>query len=260
VTVGGGVVGDLGGFVASTYMRGLALFHVPTTLLAQVDASIGGKTAVNLRRGKNLVGTFHRPRGVFIDPMTLASLPQREFVGGLAEVAKAAMIRDAELFAYLEANAAAILAREPGPLEEIVFRAASVKAAVVEEDEREAGLREILNYGHTVGHAIEAAAGFKGHHGEAVSAGMEAEAKIATDLGILAPDATAAQGRLIESLGLPRRVSGVSRTKVRDAMSADKKSRDGRLRFALPEAVGRARFGVEVPDETVDAALAMVLS
>ncbi len=260
VTVGGGVVGDLGGFVASTYHRGIALFHVPTTLLAQVDASIGGKTGVNLRQGKNLVGTFYAPRAVFVDPMTLASLPRRHFVAGLAEVAKCAMIRDAELFGFLEANVAGILAHESGPVEEILFRSASVKAAVVTEDEKESGVRAILNYGHTVGHAIEAAGRYsKVHHGEAVSIGMEAEARIARDLGIFSTEGVERQARLLDSLGLPRRAKGFSGKKVRAAMSVDKKNREGHLRFALPEGIGTARIDVEVPEELVGAALEAVL-
>ncbi len=257
VAVGGGVVGDLGGFVASTYMRGLPLFHVPTTLLAQVDASIGGKTAVNLPQGKNLVGTFYQPRAVFLDPDTLSSLPARDYVGGLAEVVKCAMIRDAELFAVLEKNVDPLLRRDVAILEEVVYRSASIKAAVVQEDERESGVRAILNYGHTVGHAIESASGFRVHHGEAVAIGMHAESAMARELGILSAEAATAQGRLLLRLGLPLKNSQIPPRKVLAAMAFDKKSLEGRLKFALAEAIGWARFGVEVPDEIARKALGL---
>jgi 3-dehydroquinate synthase len=261
LTVGGGVVGDLGGFVASTFMRGIPLFHVPTTLLAQVDASIGGKTAVNLPEGKNLVGTFYQPRAIFSDVDTLHSLPKRDFIGGLAEAIKCAMVGDGELFSFLSQNSEAILRREPQPLEEILFRCASFKATIVAQDEKEAGLRAILNYGHTIGHGIEAAGEFqKFHHGEAVAIGLIAEAAIATSLSILSPEIASQQRALIELYGLPIRASGLSTKTVFEAMMRDKKTRDGRLRFALPEAMGRARFGVEAPEEIVQSALSAVLS
>lgn len=260
VTVGGGVVSDLGGFVASTYMRGIEVFHVPTTLLSQVDAAIGGKTAVNLPEGKNLVGTFHQPRAVFIDPMALATLEQRDFVGGLAEVVKCAMIQDAELFAYLDTHVDGILRRTQAALLEIIHRSVSVKASVVEQDEKEKGLREVLNYGHTVGHAIEAATGFRGHHGEAISVGMDAEARMACSIGILPGEVVVSQSRLLRSLGLPTQIPPLPIKKLLAVMQHDKKARDGALRFALPEAVGRARTGVEVPEPVIESALASVLA
>ena len=185
VAVGGGVVTDLGGFVGSTYMRGLPLFLVSTTLLGQVDAAIGGKTAVNLPQGKNLVGTFYQPRAVFCDPAALRTLPPREYVSGLGEVAKYVMIRDADLGGFIEGNIEAIRKRDPGVLEEIVGRCAAIKAEVVSQDERESGLRAILNYGHTIGHALEAAGGYKTlYHGEAISIGMEAEAFLSMEMGM----------------------------------------------------------------------------
>lgn len=251
VTVGGGVVGDLGGFVASTYMRGLPLFHVPTTLLAQVDASIGGKTAVNLPQGKNLVGTFYQPRAVFLDPDTLASLPNRDYVGGLAEVVKCAVIRDAELFALMDKNVDTLLRRDTTILEEIIYRTASIKAAVVREDERESGVRAILNYGHTIGHALEAATGYRLYHGEAVAIGMVVEAAMARTMGMFSEKEELAQQHLLVRLGLTLRPPHPSPKRMLAAMEFDKKSREGRLKFALPEAIGRARFGVEVPDELV---------
>ncbi len=259
VAVGGGVVTDLGGFVASTYMRGVGWVAAPTTLLGQVDAALGGKTAVNLPQGKNLVGTFHQPRAVLCDPLALRTLPPREFVGGLAEVVKYGMIRDAELFGSLEREMAGILKRAPRILEEVVHRCASIKAAIVEEDERETGLRAILNYGHTFGHALEAAGAFRRlHHGEAVSVGMEAEAILAMEMGLAPLETLAAQNRLLKLCGLPTRMKGLQRRKVLSAMSLDKKSVGGRPRFVLPEAVGRVRHGVEVPPNLITAALRTV--
>ncbi len=261
VAVGGGVVTDLGAFAASTWMRGLPLFLVPTTLLAQVDAAIGGKTGVNLPQGKNLVGTFYQPLGVFCDPATLRTLPAREYVGGLGEVAKYGMIRDAPLLPFLEEHIASIRAREASVLEEIVHRCASIKAGVVEADEKESGLRAILNYGHTIGHGLEAAGGYRRlHHGEAVAVGMEAEAFVAGEMGLAPPEALAAQARALETCGLPTRIRGLSTRRVLEAMRLDKKNADGRLRFVLPEAVGRVRFGVEVPPDLVAAALRAVTS
>jgi 3-dehydroquinate synthase len=259
VAVGGGVVTDLGAFVASTWMRGVPLFLVPTTLLGQVDAAIGGKTAVNLPEGKNLVGTFYQPRAVFSDPEVLRTLPEREFVGGMAEVVKYGMIRDADLLGCLERNLAGLKGRDPAVLEEIVGRCSAIKAAVVEEDEKESGLRAILNYGHTIGHGIEAAGGYRTlHHGEAVSVGMEAEAILAMELGLAPLETLAAQNRILKLVGLPTRVRRIPRARVLRAMQLDKKGRDGRPRFVLPEAVGRVRWGVEVPPEIVRAALRTV--
>jgi 3-dehydroquinate synthase len=259
VAVGGGVITDLGGFVASTYMRGLPLFLVPTTLLGQVDAAIGGKTAVNLTQGKNLVGTFHQPRAVLLDPQVLATLPAREYVSGLGEVAKYVIIRDAELGATIERNIEAIRKREPAVLEEIVHRCAAIKAEIVSQDERESGLRAILNYGHTIGHALEAAGNYRTlHHGEAISIGMEAEAILSMELGIAPLEVLAAQNKLLKLCGLPTRVRKMSQRKVLAAMKLDKKGIDGRLRFVLPEAVGKVRWPVEVPASLISAALRTV--
>ncbi len=259
VAVGGGVITDLGAFAASTWMRGIPLFLVPTTLLAQVDAAIGGKTGVNLPHGKNLVGTFYQPLGVFCDPAVFRTLPAREYVGGLGEVVKYGMIRDASLLPFIERNVRAILERQEGVLDEIVFLCASIKARVVESDEKESGLRAILNYGHTIGHGLEAAGGYrKLHHGEAVAVGMEAAAFIAREMGLATPETLAAQTRVLRLCGLPTRVKGLSRKKVLDAMRLDKKNAGGRFRFVLPEAVGRVRFGIEVPPDLVAAALRTV--
>ena len=256
---GGGMVGDLAGFAASIWMRGVAYYAIPTTLLAQVDASIGGKTAVNLPEGKNLVGTFHQPAAVFIDPLLLVSLPPREFVAGLAEVVKYGVIRDARLFADVERHMPALLKRDPRRLEEIIGRCVRIKAAVVEEDEREAGLRAILNYGHTVGHAIEKAGRYRRwHHGEAVSIGMEAEAVIAMHLKLAPLEMVAAQNRVLKLCGLPTRLERGSRETVLWAIAYDKKVRNGRARFVLPERIGRVRWGVDVPDAVLVEALETV--
>ncbi len=259
VAVGGGVITDLGGFVASTYMRGIPLFLVSTTLLGQVDAAIGGKTAVNLTQGKNLVGTFYQPRAVLLDPEVLGSLPEREYVSGLGEVAKYVIIRDPELGATIERSIEAVRKRDPAVLDEIVHRCAAIKAQIVSEDERESGIRAILNYGHTIGHALEAAGNYRTlHHGEAISIGMEAEAILSMELGIAPLELLAAQNRLLKLCGLPTRVRKMSQKKVLAAMKLDKKGVDGRLRFVLPEAVGKVRWPVEVPLSLISAALRTV--
>ena len=259
VAVGGGVITDVGGFVASTYMRGIPSILVPTTLLGQVDAAIGGKTGVNLSHGKNLVGTFSQPSLVLCDPEALKTLPRREYVSGLGEVVKYGMIRDAALFEVLEKNIEGIRARDAAVLDEVVYRCAVIKADVVSRDERESGGRAILNYGHTIGHALEAAGNYRAlHHGEAVSIGMEAEAVIAMKLGIAPLEVLAAQNRLLKLCGLPTRARKLPQKKVLAALKLDKKNVAGKTRFVLPEAVGKVRWGVEVPPDLVLSALRTV--
>jgi 3-dehydroquinate synthase len=259
--VGGGVITDLGGFVASTYMRGIRVCLYPTTLLGQVDAAIGGKTGINLPQGKNLVGTFYQPALVGCDATVLKTLPDREYVSGLGEVVKYGMIRDATLFEFIDRNLAAIRGREPEVLDEIVHRCAAIKADVVAKDEKESGERAILNYGHTIGHALEAAGNFKTlHHGEAVAIGMEAEAILAMELGIAPLEVLAAQNRVLKLCGLPTRVKKMPEKKVLAALRLDKKNVSGRTRFVLPEAVGKVRWGVEVPSDLIAAALRTVTS
>jgi len=251
VAVGGGVIGDLAGFVAATFARGLPIWQVPTTLVAQVDSAIGGKTGINLRHGKNLVGAFLQPRGVFADTDSLATLPHREYVSGLAEVVKYGMILDAEFFAWLEAHAAGILARQVEPLVHVVERSAALKAHVVERDEHErTGLRAVLNYGHTFAHAFEAAAGYGTLlHGEAVSIGMAAAARLAEMLGRISPDVVARQDRLLESLDLPTDLGAFKKHAPQATaddllaiMARDKKTLDGRLRFVLPSRIGHVEL------------------
>jgi len=257
VALGGGAVGDVAGFVAGTYMRGVNFVQCPTTVLAQVDASSGGKTAINHPRGKNMIGVFHQPRLVLIDTFTLATLPERDFRSGLAEVVKHGIVLDAAYFEDLETSTAPLLAREETTLERIIGGSCHLKARVVEQDEREAALRAVLNYGHTIGHALEAAGGFtRWTHGEAVSLGIVAEARLAERRG-LATGATAdRQERLLDRLGLPVRLSGVDADAVVAAIRHDKKARDGQVPFVLAPAIGAFRLVHDVTDADVRAVLA----
>ncbi len=252
LAVGGGVITDLGGFVASTYMRGIRSVLVPTTLLGMVDAAVGGKTGVNLPQGKNLVGTFSQPKAVVCDPAVLATLPPREFTAGLGEVVKYGMIRDATILELLSRSIEALRARQPELLEDVVHRCVAIKADVVGQDEKESGVRAILNYGHTIGHALEAAGRYRLlHHGEAVSVGMEAEAYIAMELGLIPLEVLAEQNRVLKLCGLPTRVKKLPKTALLASLKLDKKSEGGRPRFVLPEALGRVRWGVDVPPALV---------
>jgi 3-dehydroquinate synthase len=245
VALGGGVIGDLAGFVAATYARGLPLLMLPTSLLAQVDSSVGGKVGVNHPHAKNIIGAFHQPCGVWIDTDTLSTLPDRELRCGLAEVVKYGVILDAPFFAGLEAEVPAILDRQPDVLRTIVAHCCRLKADVVARDEREeTGLRAVLNFGHTVGHAIEAVAGYTGafQHGEAVAAGMVAESRLAERLGWIEPALTARVVRLLEAFGLPTSIRGLSPAQLLEAMSRDKKNQRGETRFVLPRALGRVEL------------------
>ena len=251
VAIGGGVIGDLSGFVAATYARGLPLFMVPTTLLAQVDSSVGGKVGINLPGAKNIVGAFHQPVGVWIDTASLATLPDRELQCGLAEVVKYGVILDATFFDAIETDAEAILARDPASLRRIIARSCALKSEVVSADEREeTGLRAVLNFGHTVGHAIEAVAGYDGayRHGEAVAVGMCVEAKIAEKIGMVGPDARRRLTDLLTRLGLPTSAPGLDADALIDAMGRDKKNRGGRTRFVLPTRIGHVEL-TDAPTE-----------
>jgi 3-dehydroquinate synthase len=252
VAVGGGVVGDVAGFVAASYLRGVALVHVPTTLVAQVDSAIGGKTGVNLPEGKNLVGAFYPPRLVLVDPEALRSLPDREFRGGLAEVIKYGVIADAELFAFLESNMEAILRREAKALEKIIRRSIEIKAQVVSKDERESGLREILNYGHTFGHALESTTRYKRfQHGEAVAWGMMCAALLGHEAAGAKADAVSRIVALVRRIGpLPEWPKIAPRT-LMAAMQSDKKTRAGKVRFVLAPRIGHARSFDDVQPQTV---------
>ncbi len=237
VALGGGVVGDIAGFAAACYMRGIAFLQVPTTLLAQVDSSIGGKTGVNHREGKNLVGAFHQPSAVLIDTDVLETLPDRELRAGLAEVIKHALIADAEFFDWLEANFAALLQRDSAVLAEAISRSCQIKAYVVAMDEKEQGMRALLNFGHTFGHAIEHALGYgEWLHGEAVAAGMV----MATTLSGIDPEAGRRLRGLLAAAGLPDSPPAACRDRLRAAMELDKKNRGGKLRFVLLRGIGDA--------------------
>ena len=256
VALGGGAVGDLAGFVAATYMRGVPFVQVPTTLTAQVDAAIGGKTAVNLPEGKNLVGAFHQPVGVLADVATLATLSDRDYRSGLAEVAKYGLTLDLELLELLERDPAPVLARDPDALEALVARCVRAKAAIVGQDERDAGRRLILNYGHTLGHALERLDAFTGRsHGEAIAIGMAFAARLAEALGRGPAGLAARHVRLLSSLGLDAGGPLPSVDDLIAAMQMDKKYREG-LRFVLLEDVGRPVVASDVPQDLVRATLA----
>lgn len=252
VALGGGVVGDLAGFVAATYMRGVAFAQVPTTLLSMVDSSVGGKTGVNLDQGKNLVGCFKQPIQVCASTSALATLPEREWACGCAEIAKSAVIDSDEFFFWLADSAEALARRDEGVVAEAIARSVVFKANVVAEDETESkGVRECLNYGHTLGHAIEALAGFGTFsHGEAVAEGMRFAARLGAACVGTPTDVVLAQDELLDGLGLPALSWSVEPESVLDAMKGDKKVRGGRLRFVLPREVGLWEV-VEIDDETV---------
>ena len=255
--VGGGVIGDLAGFAAATYMRGVAVVQAPTTLLAQVDAAIGGKTGVNHPLGKNMVGAFHAPRAVLIDPATLASLPERELRSGLAEVVKYGLLGDAEFFAWLEGNMEALLARAPQALLHAIERSCACKARMVAADEREQGARALLNLGHTFAHAIETEQGYaQWRHGEAVGCGMALAADLSARMGWLAAADAERAVALIARAGLPVLLPPeLAPERLRAHMGRDKKNRAGQVRLVLLRAIGRAEL-CEAPERLLAATLA----
>jgi 3-dehydroquinate synthase len=256
VAAGGGVVGDMAGFAAATYMRGLPLVQVPTTLLAQVDSAIGGKVGVNHSQAKNLIGAFHPPVLVAIDPRLLATLPRREFRSGLYEVVKYGMIASRPLFETLTRDLPALFAREPAALLPVIEQACRIKAAVVESDEREQGGRRILNFGHTVGHALEAVTRYRRfRHGEAIAYGMLAAAEIAAGRGLLPAADREALRSLIAMLGPLPPVADLSVRPILDAVRHDKKTVGGRLHFVLTPAIGRAVIVTDVSAREIDGAL-----
>ena len=251
IALGGGVVGDVAGMLASLYMRGVDVVQIPTTLLAQVDASIGGKTGVNLRTGKNLLGTFHQPRCVLIDPTVLATLPDREFRAGLYEALKCGVIGVAELFDRLKKTEISALRRDPAALERVIAEAVKLKAEVVSADEREGGLRRVLNFGHTIGHALEAESGYRRFlHGEAVAWGMVAAAGIARRIGQCSDDTAVAIQDAVRGMGSIPKVTAGSRDILR-LLQADKKTRNGVVHFVLPREIGKVEVVNNVPEKVV---------
>ena len=254
IALGGGVVGDTAGFMAATFMRGIDLVQIPTSLVAQVDSSIGGKTGVDLLEGKNLVGVFHQPKAVLIDVATLDTLPDRQLRCGLAEVVKYGVILDADFFSYLEANGKGLLRFDNRIYNRIVLRCCELKAQVVKSDEFDTGLRAILNYGHTFGHALEKLTHYSGlTHGEAIAAGMGMAADLARllDENPEKVELIERQDELFNAIGLPTRISGYSADQVFEAMQTDKKFVGGKKRFILPEKLGMARLVSDVPDNRV---------
>ena len=240
LTLGGGVIGDLGGFVAATHLRGVPLVQIPTTLLAQVDSSIGGKVAVDHGQLKNTIGAFYQPRLVIADTDTLRTLPAREMANGLAEVIKSAAIRNEAFFTFLENNLERVKSFDGVVLEEVVFQTAKIKAEVVGKDEKESGLRGILNYGHTIGHAVESLSDFKLGHGESVAIGMVAAARISNKMGMLSENGLVRLKKVIELAGLPTKMPSLKVEDVVQIMKHDKKVQQGKIRFILLKAIGDA--------------------
>lgn len=256
VALGGGVIGDMAGFAAATYQRGVDFVQIPTTLLAQVDSSVGGKTAVNHPLGKNMIGAFHQPKLVLADTDTLATLPDRELKAGLAEVIKYGLIRDGAFFDWLEANMDGLLARDPDLLSEAIERSCANKAQIVAEDETERGVRALLNLGHTFGHAIEAGLGFgEWLHGEAVGAGMVMAARLSERLGYLSKDQSDRAVRLVAKSGLPVVGPALGADRYLELMAHDKKVDAGRLRLVLLRAIGDAEIFADIPVSDIRAAI-----
>ncbi|NMC27488.1 MAG: 3-dehydroquinate synthase [Syntrophomonadaceae bacterium] len=250
--LGGGIVGDVAGFVAATYMRGIPYIQIPTTLLAQVDSSVGGKTGVNLPLGKNLVGAFHQPSLVFVEVDFLDTLPQREYLTGLAEVIKYGIIWDRQFFIYLEENLARIKAQDKDCLQYIISRCCEIKAQVVAQDETEKGVRAMLNLGHTFGHALEALTLYERYtHGEAVAIGTICAARLSQSLGLLSASEVSRIEQLIEAVGLPTRFENLDPQAIIAQMYRDKKQVGGRLQLVLPATVGQCRIVDQVPESQI---------
>ncbi|MFH1190453.1 MAG: 3-dehydroquinate synthase [Candidatus Omnitrophota bacterium] len=258
VALGDGVVGDLAGFVAAVYRRGVPYVQMPTTLLAQVDSSIGGKVAVDLRVAKNLVGSFYQPRAVISDVAAMKTLSPRQVKSGLAEIIKYGVIKDAALFRYVESNYRKILALDADALEHVVYRSAAIKAGIVSKDELDRGsIRAILNFGHTIGHAVEAASGYSGRydHGEAIALGMRAATEMARALGLVKETDAARVEALISRVGLPVAIRGIAAKRIYEAHLHDKKFTNGRNRYILAAGIGKAKVIDGVADPIVRGAL-----
>lgn len=260
LALGGGVVGDLAGFVAATFLRGVPFLQVPTTLLSQVDSSVGGKVAVNHRLGKNLIGAFYQPLGVLIDPLTLNSLPEREFASGMAEVIKYGLIGDAKFLSLLSEQAATIQAREPETLEKIIAHCCRMKAAVVERDEQDLGERMLLNFGHTAGHAVEAAGDFKTYtHGEGVALGMLVAIRLSELEGMLAAGTVELVRDLLVVNKLPVQAAGLDLDELIRHMGTDKKREAGKLRWILLEEIGKAALRSGISEQSLKESLRVIM-
>jgi 3-dehydroquinate synthase len=261
IAFGGGIVNDMGGFLAAIFMRGIPVIQIPTTLLAQVDAAIGGKTGVNLVKGKNLIGSFHQPLAVLTDPALLATLPEREYRAGLWEIIKAGIIRERALFYYLSKHQADVLDRKPGAVDHIIAESVRMKAEVVSSDEREGDLRRILNFGHTFGHALEAETGYSRFlHGEAVAWGMRAAIYLGEMTGHVSAEDSVEMLRLIEAYGPIPPVSGISAGNLAARLVHDKKTVQGRVHFVLPVRIGEVTVVAGIDDKSVLTAIRSALS
>jgi 3-dehydroquinate synthase len=264
VALGGGVTGDLTGFVAATYMRGLPYIQVPTTLLAMLDASVGGKTGVDTPHGKNLIGAFHPPAAVLADPLTLNPLPEREYRSGLAEAVKHGLIADQAYFEWMESEAVALTRRDPGAVTHLIRRSIEIKAEIVSGDERESGRRAILNAGHTVGHALEQVSGYRLPHGEAVALGLVVESELAERLGIAPSGLRGRVAGLLGRLGLPQRLAErLEPGALLASMATDKKNRAAQIRFALPSGLGQMQrldgWTTQASDDAIRHAIGVLL-
>ena len=261
IALGGGVIGDLAGFVAATYLRGVPFIQIPTSLLAQVDSSVGGKVAVNHPLGKNLIGAFYQPKFVLIDTDTLTTLPPRELSTGLAEVIKYGLIADNSLFTYLSSHSEEVLSLEPDAIRHLVTRSCEIKANVVERDEKESSLRMILNFGHTAAHAIEANTGYRLYnHGEAVAVGMVAAARISKDCGYLDNEAVRVIEEQIEQYRLPLTASDCTEQELYDLLYHDKKMIGGKLNWVLLTKIGETKIRSDIKEEIIHHALASILA
>ena len=261
VALGGGVVGDLAGFIAATYMRGVPFVQIPTSLLAQVDSSVGGKVAVNHRLGKNLIGAFYQPKRVFIDLRCLSTLPKRELFTGLGEIVKYGVIYDEAFFSYLEEHAEEVLALQPEATEHLVVRSCEIKAEVVTQDEKETGLRAILNFGHTMGHAIEKETRYvRYNHGEAVAVGMMGAAYLSREMGMIGNEEVTRLRALLGRFSLPTQAEGCTEDGMMAAVFHDKKTVDGKVKWVLMEGIGRVKAVSDVPESVVRRCMRMIIA
>jgi 3-dehydroquinate synthase len=261
IAFGGGIVNDMAGFLAAIFLRGIPVVQVPTTLLAQVDASVGGKTGVNLTRGKNLIGSFHQPHAVLIDPSLLETLPEREYRAGLYEVIKCGVIASVSLFETLRDHREQVLAREPATVDRLITECVQIKAEVVSEDERESGRRRILNFGHTIGHAIEAETGYSRFlHGEAVALGMKGAVYLALSAGKIGASEGASILGMIEQYGPVPSTEGISGERIFERLVSDKKTRQGHVHFVLPVGIGATEVVTGLEPDTIRAAIKQALS